>query len=76
MAEEFTQAPMRRLIQKFGELKVSEGAAEEMRHIIGEYGLKIAKTAVSNAVRKGRKTVLDRDIREAKRILELEEEQK
>jgi histone H3/H4 len=65
---------MRRLIQKFGELKISEGAAEEMRSIIGEYGLKIAENAVSNAIKDGRKTVLDRDVREAKRILETEEE--
>jgi histone H3/H4 len=63
LAEDFTLAPMRRLLRKHGDLRISEGAAEEMRSAIGEYGSKIAEAAIANALGEGRKTVLDRDIR-------------
>ena len=63
MAGDFTIAPMRRLLRKHGDLRISEGAAEEMRSAIGEYGSKIAEAAIANALSEGRKTVLDRDIR-------------
>ena len=63
MAEDFTLAPMRRLLRKHGDLRISEGAAEEMRSAIGEYGSKIAEAAIAHALSEGRKTVLDRDIR-------------
>jgi len=65
LSEDFTLAPMRRLLRKHGDLRISEGAAEEMRAAIGEYGSKIAEAAVANAMSEGRKTVLDRDIRSA-----------
>ena len=42
MAEEFTLASMRRLLRQNGDLRVSEGAAEELRAVIGEYGSRIA----------------------------------
>jgi histone H3/H4 len=54
---------MRRLLRKHGDLRISEGAAEEMRVAVGEYGSKIAEAAVAQAMSEGRKTVLDRDIR-------------
>jgi histone H3/H4 len=62
MAEEFTIAPIRRLLKKSGELRINEEAANALRECIGEYGLKIAQYAVQNAVEDGRKTVLERDI--------------
>jgi len=65
MAEEFTLAPMRRLLRKHGDLRISEGAAEELRAVIGEYGSRIAEAAVAHAAGEGRRTVLDRDIRSA-----------
>jgi histone H3/H4 len=68
LAEEFTLAPMRRLLSKFSGLKVSERAAEEMRRVVGDYSLKVAKTAVSNALNEGRRTVLDRDVKAAERL--------
>ena len=73
MAEEFTLAPMRRLIKKHGDLKVSEEAAEEMRRAVGELAQKIAETAADNAKKDNRKTVLERDIRAA-RLREMERE--
>ncbi len=74
MAEEFTLAPMRRLIKKQGDVKISEEAAEEMRRAVGEVAERIAEAAVENARRDGRKTVLERDIRSA-RVREKEREQ-
>ena len=66
MAEEFTLAPMRRLIKKQGDLRISEEAAEEMRRVVGELAERIAEDAAENAKRDNRKTVLERDIRAAR----------
>ena len=65
MAEEFTLAPMRRLIMKHGDLRISEGAAEELRRAVGDYGSRVAKTAVDLVLAEGRRTVLERDVRAA-----------
>jgi histone H3/H4 len=62
LAEEFTLAPIRRLFKKRGELRVSEGAAEELRRALGEYGSSLAEAAIANASEDGRKTVLERDV--------------
>ncbi len=70
MAEDFTLAPMRRLIRKHGDLRISEGAAEELRQAVGDYGSKVAEAAVAQAVGDGRKTVLDRDVRAAVEVVE------
>ncbi len=64
-AEEFTLAPMRRLIKKYGDLKISEGAAEEMRRAVGTAASALAEAAVENALAEGRRTVLERDIKAA-----------
>jgi histone H3/H4 len=66
MAEEFTLAPMRRLMKKFGNLKISEEAAEEMRRAVGDVASRIAEIAVENAKSDNRKTILERDIRAAR----------
>ena len=58
-------APMRRLIKRVKNLRVSEGASEELRRTIGELGLKIAEEAVAHAEEKGRRTVLRKDVRAA-----------
>jgi histone H3/H4 len=73
MAEELTLAPMRRLIKRFGDLKISEEAAEEMRRAVGEAALRIAEAAAENAKKDNRRTVLERDIRAA-RLKERERE--
>lgn len=65
MAEEFTVAPMRRLLKKAGDLRISPDAAEELRRAVGTYGLRVAKLAVEAAQSEGRKTVLERDIKAA-----------
>lgn len=65
MAEEFTLASMRRLMRRHGDLRISEGAAEELRRVAGEYGSMVAEAAMAHALGEGRKTVLDRDVRAA-----------
>ncbi|RJS87462.1 histone [Candidatus Bathyarchaeota archaeon] len=61
---------MRRLLKRFGDIRVSVEASEELRRVIGEYGERIARAAVANARREGRKTVLARDVKAAKREVE------
>jgi len=65
MAEEFTIAPMRRLLKKAGNLRVNEDAANTLRILIGEYGSRVAENAVENAISDNRKTILERDIKKA-----------
>ena len=70
MAEEFTLAPMRRLIKRHGDLRVSEEAGEELRRVIGDYGSRVAEAAVAHAREEYRRTVLARDVRAALRRVE------
>jgi len=65
LAEEFTLAPMRRLLKRVKNLRVSEGASEELRRVLGEIGLLLAEAAVAHAEEEGRRTVLRKDIRAA-----------
>jgi len=65
MAEEFTIAPVRRLLKKAGNLRVNEDAANILRTFIGEYGTRISEFAVENALKDNRKTILERDIKKA-----------
>lgn len=67
LAEEFTIAPMRRLIKKYADIKISEEAVEEMRRVIGVYASELARAAVENAQRDNRRTLLERDIKAATR---------
>lgn len=73
MTEEFTIAPMRRLLKKAGSLRVNEDAANTLRMFIGEYGTRLAKYAVENAIRDKRKTILERDIRKAAQMVGIPE---
>lgn len=75
MAEEFTVAPMRRLLKKAGNLRISPDAAEELRRAVGAYGLRVAQLAIETARSEDRKTVLERDIKAAAvRVWDSEEE--
>ncbi|MGD2142325.1 MAG: NFYB/HAP3 family transcription factor subunit [Candidatus Bathyarchaeota archaeon] len=74
MAEEFTVAPMRRLLKKHGDLRISDGAAEELRRAVGEYGSMVAEAAISIAQKDGRRTVLDRDVIAARASIKGEQE--
>ena len=65
LSEEFTIAPIRRILKKQGEFKISEEAAEEMRRAVGEAAIRIAEAAAENTRKDNRKTILERDIRYA-----------
>lgn len=56
-------AAMHRIIKKAGAYRVSESAAIELRRMLEEVGLKIAKDALDFTRHAGRKTVKDVDIR-------------
>lgn len=62
MSDEFTLAPMRRLLKRVKDLRVSEDASEELRRIVGDFGLKLAEEAIRNAEKESRKTVLKKDV--------------
>lgn len=76
MAEEFTIAPIRRLLKKAGELRINEEAANALRICIGDFGQKVAEYAVKNAVDSDRKTVLERDIWKAAEMIWILESRK
>ena len=67
--EELSLAPIHRLIKKAGATRASEEAAEELRRILEELGMAIAKEALSLAQYAGRRTVRREDIERAARTL-------
>ena len=50
-------APVKRIMKKAGAQRVSKGAVQEFARLLEEYGEEIAKEAVKNTKRSGRKTV-------------------
>jgi histone H3/H4 len=66
---ELSLAPIHRLIKKAGATRASEDAAEELRKILEEVGIAIAKEALSLAQYAGRRTVKREDIDRAARTL-------
>ncbi|MCD6215473.1 MAG: histone family protein [Candidatus Aenigmarchaeota archaeon] len=56
-------APFERIVKKAGAKRVSANAVEELRDIIEEYGLEIAKKAWNIAQHSGRRTVQKKDIK-------------
>lgn len=62
---EIPSAPIHRLMKRAGALRVSEDAAEELRHVLEVVGSMIAKEASELAQYAGRRTVKKEDVERA-----------
>jgi histone H3/H4 len=60
---EFGLAAMYRVLKKSGAERISDDAADELRKVLEEVGLRIASQAVDLSVHAGRKTIKPDDIR-------------
>jgi len=60
--KEMSLAPLHRLIKKAGAYRVSETAADELRRVLEELAVRIAREAMDYCVHAGRKTVKREDI--------------
>lgn len=60
-------APLERILKKAGAKRVSKGALEEFSKVMEEQIFKIATEAAVLAKHAGRKTILDEDVRAARR---------
>lgn len=68
-SSELSLAPIHRLIKKAGAARASEDAAEELRKILEDIAVAIAKEALSLAQYAGRRTVKREDIERAAKTL-------
>jgi histone H3/H4 len=64
-------APFERILKKAGAKRVSYGAMAEFAKVMEERLMLIASEAVTLAKHAGRKTVIDEDVRAARRRLQL-----
>ena len=62
-ASEFGLSVMYRILKKSGAERVSDESADELRRILEEIGVAIAKSAIEMSVHAGRKTVKAEDVR-------------
>ena len=62
-SSEFGLSTMYRILKKSGAERVSDDSADELRRILEEIGVAIAKSAVDMSVHAGRKTVKAEDVR-------------
>jgi histone H3/H4 len=60
---EFGLAAMYRVLKKSGAERISDDAADELRKVLEEAGVRIARQAVDLSVHAGRKTIKPEDIR-------------
>ena len=63
VASEFGLSAMYRILKKSGAGRVSDESADELRRILEEIGVTIAKNAIEMSVHAGRKTVKAEDVR-------------
>ena len=62
-SSEFGLSAMYRILKKSGAQRVSEESADELRRIVEEVAVTIAKSAVEMANHASRKTVKDEDVK-------------
>ena len=68
--KELPLATVERIIKKAGAKRVSKKGAEAFAEVLAEYAFKLSAEAAKLAEHAGRKTLLDVDVRLAKRRLE------
>jgi len=64
-------APLERILKKAGAKRVSKSALVAFSEVLEDFMLKVCKEAVMLAEHAGRKTLLERDVKLAKRNLNL-----
>jgi histone H3/H4 len=64
-----SSAAFERILKRAGAKRVSEEAAKELANVVEQKLLEVAKEAVALAKHAGRKTVIDADIRLARKNL-------
>jgi histone H3/H4 len=69
MAEILPKAPFERILKKAGAKRVSQEALEEFANVAEDRLMKIAQEAATLAKHAGRKTIIDEDVRFAKKKL-------
>ncbi len=62
-SSELGLSTMYRILKKSGAQRVSEASADELRRVVEEIALGIAKNAVAMSVHAGRKTVRAEDVK-------------
>lgn len=62
-SSELGVSPMYRILKKSGAERISEESADELRRIIEDVALAVAKSAVDMATHAGRKTVKAEDVK-------------
>ena len=67
---ELTKEPVKRLLRRAGAKRVSDKAAEELAKTLEEQAKLIASEAKKLSVHAGRRTVLRRDVKMARKHLE------
>jgi len=60
-------APLERLLRKTGAKRVSKGAVREFSVVIADYAHDLSAEASTLAKHAGRKTIIDKDVRMARR---------
>ena len=68
---DFPALPFARILKAAGAKRVSDDAAEEFAKVMEEKMLKLAEEAVALANHAGRKTIIDEDVRIARRKLNI-----
>jgi histone H3/H4 len=65
--QELPLAPLERLLRKAGAKRVSKRAVKELAHVISDYAYSLSTEATALAKHAGRKTIIDKDVRMARR---------
>ena len=65
--KELPLAPLERLLRKAGAKRVSKGAVREFAAVIADYAHDLSAESATLAKHAGRKTIIDTDVRMARR---------